>query len=461
MPRCCSLLISLPLTLLLFPAEVHPAPVGPKRRNPEVLAPVEFQADTALICVRSYWLKQSEGKTLIGTFINTPHGKEVQYVEEEELKRLPAPEVARDMWPLPVVVVTASFPYRKQIEAFEAALRLHSVADLRDEPGAFPRVLGLNVERRETAPDKTDWQALYFDSAESEYLDVLARARQELEPEPKGWKPAQVRGLTMPLPVLARGRYPQCSLPLLAKMLVDPKARALPDYGLLRFLDVTVEPGHSYQYRVRVRMANPNHGKKTKVEKESFAEPEELLGPWTRVPGTVVLGPDFLYYAVDMKRLDPRFPGRAAGRNEVAFQVHLWIGNYKLFRGARAELWAVGSWVVAERILVPRGDRVGGRQSIRLPVWLAEEKRYSVRGPRDDIVRFGPNSKLARAPLLLDFEGGNLTYKGMEAVTPVEVLLLSADGKLRVRNSQVDAADPVRKQRHADWQKWLRDGNLP
>jgi hypothetical protein len=458
-------LVLLSLTVLASTPASHSAPLEAKRRNPAVLAPVEFQADTALVCVRFYMIRnEPDGKVYSGLIFSARHGREIRWVNEEELKQLPAPEFARDILPLPVVVVTASFPYRKQVEAFQEALRLRSLADLRDEPGAFPHVLGLNVERRETAPDKTDWQALDLESEKSPYLGILAQTRKEPEPEPEGWKPAHVSGLTMPLPVLTRGRYPECSLPLLAKTLGDPKAAALPDYGLLRFLDVTVQPGHSYEYCVRVRMANPNHGMKTKVEDPAFAEPKELLGPWARVPGTVALGPDLLYYAVDMKLLDPRFPGRAAGRNEVAFQAHRWIGIYYFSRARRTDCYPVGSWVVAERILVPRGECVGGRQPIKLPTWSPEESRYVVAGrPGGDgvDVDFSPDFKVERAPLLVDFEGGRMAYKGVGTVAPVEVLLLSADGRLLARNSQADVADPERWQRQADWRKWLRDGKLP
>ena len=79
-------------------------------------------------------------------------------------------------------------------------------------------------------------------------------------------KSVQVAGLAMPLPVLAHGHYPECALPLLQKTLADPQARALPDYCLLRFPDFTVAPGQTYEYRVRVRMANPNYGKKARGE---------------------------------------------------------------------------------------------------------------------------------------------------------------------------------------------------
>jgi len=466
MLRHCLRLLAIPLLLSLFSPAARSAPVEPKRRNPEVLAPVEFQADVARVCPHIYMIVMERDRKMFGLLSKPKRGtvNEILFVEENELKLVPRPEFARDIYPLRVAVVGASFPFRKQVEAFQEALRLRSMDELRDEPGAFPRFAGVSVERREMSPKKTDWAPLDLSSRDSPYLALVNLTQKEFQLEPAGWKPAQVSGLTMPLPVLARGRYPECTLPLLTKTLADPKARALPDYGLLRFLDVTVAAGHAYEYRVQVRLVNPNFGKKARVEQESLAEPKELLGAWTRVPGTVALGPDLLYYAVDAKRFDLRFPGPAADREEVAFQVHGWMAHYELTRGTKTDFYPVGAWVVAERMLVRRGEHVGGKQKIKLPFWAPEQSRYIVAGmPRAGgvDVDFSPGGKVEKAPLLIDFEGGKEADNGVEAEAPVEVLMLSADGRLFARNSQADVADPVREQRLADWKKWLRDGTLP
>jgi hypothetical protein len=49
----------------------------------------------------------------------------------------------------------------------------------------------------------------------------------------------------------------------------------IPDYCLLRVIDVTVQPGKVYQYRLRVRMANPNYGRKD-VAAPELARDREL-----------------------------------------------------------------------------------------------------------------------------------------------------------------------------------------
>jgi hypothetical protein len=461
----CRLALSL-LEISLCCAAARPAPVEKKRRNPEVLAPVEFQADTARVCVLGYMIIEEKGETLIGLIKNGPAGKEIHFVKKDDIPKIAAPEFARDVMPLPVAVVTASFPFRKQVEACQEALNLRTVAALRDEPGAFPSFNGLHVERREVGPKTTDWEPLDLESPKSAFVLVLESTLKETAPEQAGLKAAQVAGLTLPLPVLEHGTYPECKLPLLRKTIADPQARVLPDYCLLRFPDFSIEPGKSYEYRVRVRMANPNFGKKARVEKEAFAEPKELLGPWARVPGKVALDPEQHYYVVDAKALDPKFPGRAAGPDEVALQIHRWVAVAEVTPPGPEDIrfYPVGCWLVAERFLVSRGAHVGGRHSIRLPVWSPDQRQYieEERGGAAGVpVDFSPNKRLDEAPLLVDFEGGKRSYRGMQVEAPVEVLMLSHDGKLLGHDSGRDVADPVRREREGRWHEWLKTGKPP
>ena len=136
---------------------------------------------------------------------------------------------------------------------------------------------------------------------------------------------------------------------------------------------------------------------------------------------------------------------------------------YELTRGGTA-FFPVGCWVVAERVLVSRGTPVGGRQRIVLPVWSPEESHYIEAGKPGAggvMVDFSPDNKLSEAPLLVDFEGGKLSYRGVEAEVPIDVLLLSSDGKLLGRNSQADAADLARRDREEGWRDWLKSGKPP
>ena len=336
---------------------------------------------------------------------------------------------------------------------------------MRDQPGAFPIFLGLNVERRERSPKKTDWESLDLTGSKSPYLAVMRLTGMEAAQDSRDLDrpPGQGAGdasSSFGARSLSGRMFAPSSREDSRRSESPGPARLCP----IRFLDVTIEPAKTYEYRVQVRMANPNCGKKTRVEKESLAEPKELLGPWTRVPGTATMAPDMLYYAVDAKRLDPKFPGRAPERDEVALQVHRWFGMYEFTRGTKTDYFGVGACVIAERVLARRGEFIGVKQEIKLPVWDPVRGRHIVAGnplAGGVEVNLTPNGKLEGAPLLVDFQGGKVTYHGIEGEAPVEVVMLSPDGKLMARNSQADTADPERQQREADWKKWLRDGTLP
>jgi hypothetical protein len=61
--------------------------------------------------------------------------------------------------------------------------------------------------------------------------------------------------------------------------------------------------------------------------------------------------------------------------------------------------------------------------------------------------------------LLVDFEGGSGTYvanrKQVNDQAEVDVLLMTDEGKLIVRRSQADLANPERQKREEAWRKWI------
>src|SRR5262249_33800613 len=102
-------------------------------------------------------------------------------------------------------------------------------------------------------------------------------------------------GLVMPrLLQIREGQYPlvEQSLPKLKESLVRIAEQVdkgekliVPEYCLVRVIDVTVKPGESYQYRLRVRVANPNF-KRDDVAEPKFAEGKELPSTkWFEIPG--------------------------------------------------------------------------------------------------------------------------------------------------------------------------------
>src|SRR5207248_10596029 len=52
---------------------------------------------------------------------------------------------------------------------------------------------------------------------------------------------------------------------------------------LCRFVDVDVQPGYAYEYRMRIKVANPNLHKDKAVSQPTYAKVEELVGAWTDV----------------------------------------------------------------------------------------------------------------------------------------------------------------------------------
>ncbi len=277
---------------------------------------------------------------------------------------------------------------------------------------------------------------------------------------------------------------------------VDPNAQGLPDADvmMLRFLDPDTESGHAYQYRVRVRMKNPNYGKEDKVREKSEAKKALLEGPWVAIPDIAVMPPEAFLYAYDPEEYlkaakttveevlsNVAVPKRAAALynmnsllhhrevssgKQAVVQFQTWMPQV---RASADKSEPVGTWVMAE-IPVAVGEYIGKRTLVRLPLWSSSVGNYVLR-------ELGGGIKIAGIPadsqpkgwavnfktksLLLDFEGGLLNEKvGNKTVkdaAATDLLILRSDGKLMLKNSARDMADEGRTQRNADWDKWIAD----
>jgi hypothetical protein len=264
----------------------------------------------------------------------------------------------------------------------------------------------------------------------------------------------------------------------------------VPEYCLARIVDVTVEPGKFYKYRLKVRMANPNY-KNPNVASPAYKEKLELeSADWYEVRQTVSVPPETIYYVVDQKQLNPnemkdlkqqaketpqydmwQLPNPR--ENQVFFQFHRWVESAPIVPGERPDV--IGDWAVADRVLVSRGEYVGQTVKIDLPVWqyvkdsfiLPYEDQKKKRGGKIRTgvqVNFGYDNSDAQT-ILVDFEGGRVSHappaaaegarpaRGISETTPIEVLMLSPDGKLLARNSQADANDKERQERREEFQK--------
>src|SRR5262249_28589830 len=131
----------------------------------------------------------------------------------------------------------------------------------------------------------------------------------------------------------------------------------VPDYCLVRFYDVYVRPGDIYEYRVRIRVANPNANDKKKdlLAYEAFGKQRELVGPWSWDDGQpenkriiVTVAEEAYFYFMDRS---PEIVSRSvsATRDTTVVQVHRWVEGIRTQSkdSATAPL-PVGDWSVFE-----------------------------------------------------------------------------------------------------------------
>ena len=463
------------------PQTTKPPQEATKRLNPEVKTPDEFSTAVVRVQLRSYIFTDEAKK--IAVIEDGKAGTEIRrmmFEDVEDLMKLKGVRLAEKVLPVRMAIITASFPYQKQVEEFRRSLRLGTNWEAHRQV-AFR---GFHVQRRDVGRDgkAEEW------NDRQHTIDIVATFKQilklngrRLEAEHPKLKLVTFPGLVMPRPMQFEPSYslspfeednpppyppPESKLKHVADTLKDlarrnqpfvppgeskdspvkqPKGWQPPEYCLLRFLDMTVQPGKSYEYRFQIRMANSNF---------KNAKEKEIVSAWVQLPDRVVVPPDFQFYAVDMTKIDKKFRGPPPGKNQVAVQLHRWLENL----GAKSGLkYPVGDWIIAERVLSSRGEYIGGTHEADVPVWDVIDGRFSLaRDPARRVktrwdIPFTDDKE--RAPLLVNFEGGTVAYKRVKNTVPLELLVLSPEGKLLVRNSETDAKDAVWKARYADWKR--------
>jgi hypothetical protein len=257
----------------------------------------------------------------------------------------------------------------------------------------------------------------------------------------------------------------------------------IPDYALVRVVDVNVEPGHRYHYRLRVRMANPNY-KRDDVASPEYKEAESLVSEgWAELRQTVSVPQESFSYVVDEaqgvnlreKRQIPAESAQAElwrnnpNPDQVVMQFQRWL-EWTARSRKDAELVPVGDWTLADRVLVTRGEYIGRKVKVDIPIWIYTRNAFIL--PNEDKsgktrvgrvktgidVDFGeenPESNL----ILVDFEGGRVNIPSSKAddTCPIEVLMLSPDGKLLARNSLKDTNDGARQKRRDEVLKRVQE----
>jgi hypothetical protein len=273
---------------------------------------------------------------------------------------------------------------------------------------------------------------------------------------------------------------------------IDP-ALQKPFEALVRFIDVGVKPGSTYKYAVQVRIANPNWGKKTEVDDKRIADMPELPpGPFVETP-SITIPMEYHLYAIDEKPWNTKIVNGSDDKDpksdQVAVQIHRWAER-TVDRDTNAE-YVLGDWVIAERLLLRRGDPIGRTVNIEIPVWNKKIENYELvfanvggAAPAKNGLQ-PPPKNLGKVPLppkkgvggaelgevggvpvtfaettppaiLVDFEGGRIRQPNLSDESAVELLILNADGKLVVRNSRADSDpnEPESKDRKKRIEEW-------
>jgi hypothetical protein len=235
------------------------------------------------------------------------------------------------------------------------------------------------------------------------------------------------------------------------------------DYILVRVFDAdkNMRPGVKYQYRMRVKMENPNFKKKEMMSRPSDADKEVLEGEWAEMQGTVGVPPESYLYVSEPSG-DKKGPQLKDG--QALLQVQRWVPQVQFDRNREP----FGDWFVAD-VPVNRGTFVTGKQLVTIPLWSSERFNFVMRElPPEKFAkskepRRGVLMDLSRNDLLIvDIQGGKYSrYFAKPGTRPVddeaayEVLFLREDGTLEVRNSATDKEDTARKEREERWKKWV------
>jgi hypothetical protein len=513
------------------------------RKTPTVLQPDEFQVGyvrAALPALQFTEVRRGGGlSSPLGQFARRAYARDKIFVIEQapaakgkpgrppafpaadkvKLKLVPVEEAERNNFipatkvlPKRMLIVAGSFPYRKQVEEFRDKLGLPSNAEVlklglpsdwevfkkkvrgqKDATWATFQFRGFDVERMTLNTDGTDGKWEDLDLNETYLPLVLITGRNFVQDDQRYLSVLQAsRGLVLPVFKSLVGTIPDLTSRLkniqqtLKKLEQVPDGKLfLPEHCLLRFLDVTVEPGKSYHYRLRVRMANPNYlpppaGSDTRPPQ---TRPRELESAWVIIPQTVVVPPDQFIYAVDQRDVEPKLKGYQTppAPNQVVLQIHRWVDEYSPTRNSK-DIRKVGEWLVAARLLIERGEYIQNpAYPTKVPVKKLEKLEHELdvnRGlpplpvrRRQDAkyympVPFGIDDS-GRASILVDFEGGQVRYQAtlppvrggrprkflIRDEVPTEVLIMRPDGSMIARNSLDDTRSGERIARYRAYLK--------
>jgi hypothetical protein len=258
----------------------------------------------------------------------------------------------------------------------------------------------------------------------------------------------------------------------------------LPEHCLVRLLDITVQPGKTYEYGLQVRMSNPNRDRRD-VANPNYAKEAELHSEWSTVPIQLQVPPEMRYYAVDQRDWAKEHKEKYKGPNrmlvinrdrQMILQAHRWLESVQL-RNQNPMLF--GEWTVAEAFAVHRGEYVGKTVRIEAPVWrftledfvIASDTTTTRRRKGIDVYfGFAPNAQSQQEAILVDFEQARQGYEKVvsrteDAVKTQKVsddcgqqaLIMKPDGRLMLLEGARDFDDEERTERLEKVEKRIED----
>lgn len=268
-----------------------------------------------------------------------------------------------------------------------------------------------------------------------------------------------------------------------------------PDYIFVRVYDTDVRDGYVHEYRMRVKLKNPNYGKNDQVSKKSDADMEELPPldeHWYVFPQKVSVPQGGYHYVVDWTKPDPKaaYSLRAPRDGEAIIQFQRWYDYMDLSERVSEP---IGDWVLAD-MLATRGmyvkdatdtsklkesDPRSGKAFTPVPFWSSVDNAFVLREipgdpkpPKGKEQRKGAVIEPIRAKALLTVEvaGGKVSARippnpgqatnrtpRTDDDAATEVLFMYPDGTLEYRNSARDKGDPDRKDRETKFRQWVKD----
>jgi len=233
-----------------------------------------------------------------------------------------------------------------------------------------------------------------------------------------------------------------------------------PDHLLFRFFDFTVEPGKKYRYRVRLWLVNPNYGMdvryliptpdgETPLNARRYLEAKD----WSE-PSNVAEVPDDSELMLLGVKAAP--PNRVADEPSASLGIVQWVNDvgktvYEDFEGIRrggvldfTNYQFPGGKVEEEPEVRPRRNRNAARRGSGEAGLMGEElygemtpesPMPSLRGRSSDAVPVDYRT----GAIVLDIRGGERISQRRSDRRPGALLLLGADGSLRIHHELDDA----------------------